>query len=188
MAPDRFDHLISGAREGDDAAWSEIWGELSPAVLGYLRGSRSPDPEDVLAETFLQVARDVAGFDGGWDRFRAWVFTIAHHRLIDARRRRSRRPVELMAETPEPPGPPADDASELALARIGDEEVERVLQALSPDQRAVVLLRVIGDLTLEQVAEAMGKRVGAIKQLQRRGLAAVVRELEEKPEEKKITR
>jgi RNA polymerase sigma factor (sigma-70 family) len=173
MAPDRFSVLIASAREGDEAAWSEIWGELSPAVLGYLRGSNAPDPEDVLGETFLQVARDVAEFDGDWDRFRSWVFTIAHHRLIDARRRTARRPMELVAEPPEPAGPPSGDAADEALAEIDRERVMEVLAELSEDQRAVVLLRVLGDLSLEQVAEALGKRVGAVKQLQRRGLIAV---------------
>ncbi len=177
MAPQRFDQLIALARDGNEDAWSEIWAELSPPVLGYLRGSRAPDPEDALAETFLQVARDVARFEGDWDRFRSWVFTIAHHRLIDARRRDQRRPVELVAEPPEPTGPPASDAAQEALERIGNEETQRLLAALSPDQRAVVLLRIIGDLSLQQVAEALGKRVGAVKQLQRRGLATIKREL-----------
>ncbi len=70
-----------------------------------------------------------------------------------------------------------DAAAEGALARIDAERVEAVLERLSPDQRAVLLLRVIGDLSLEQVAEILGKRTGAVKQLQRRGLAAAQREL-----------
>ena len=78
-----------------------------------------------------------------------------------------------MAEPPEPPGLPADDAAEQALAQIDREQVLQVLASLSADQRAVLLLRVIGDLSLEQVAEALGKRTGAVKQLQRRGLIAV---------------
>ncbi len=149
-------------------------------MLGYLRGSGGPDPEDVLSETFLQVARDVGGFEGDWERFRAWAFTVAHHRLIDARRRSARRPVDLMAEPPEPPGPPSDDVAEQALAEIGREQVLRVLALLSADQRAVLLLRVLGDLSLEQVAEALGKRTGAVKQLQRRGLIAVRKAITEK--------
>ena len=180
MSPDRFEVLIESARGGDERAWSEIWGELSPAVLGYLRGSGAPDPEDVLGETFLQVARDSAEFDGDWGRFRSWVFTIAHHRLIDARRRSARRPRDLVAEVPEPPGAVGDDAAEQALAEISREQVLKVLESLSPDQRAVVLLRVLGDLSLEQVAEALGKRTGAVKQLQRRGLIAVHKALTQK--------
>ena len=178
MAPDRFTSLLHAAREGDESAWAAIHGDLAPVVLGYLRGSNAPDPENVLGETFLQVARDVAAFEGDYQRFRGWVFAIAHHRLIDARRHSARRPMDLVAEPPEPVSAPADDVAEQALARISAEEVHRILALLSADQRAVLLLRIIGDLSLEHVAHVLGKRTGAVKQLQRRGLAAVKRELE----------
>ena len=98
--------LLGLAREGDEGAWAEIFAELAPAVLGYLRANGAPDPDDVLSEAFLQVARDIASFEGEWADFRGWVFTIAHHRLIDARRHAARRPVELTPEPPEPPGTP----------------------------------------------------------------------------------
>jgi RNA polymerase sigma factor (sigma-70 family) len=178
MAPDRFKGRLEAARAGDEAAWSEIYGELAPAVLGYLRGSRAPDPDDTLGETFLQVARDLASFSGDWDAFRGWVFTIAHHRLIDARRHAARRPAEPMAVPPEPTTEPMPDAADEALAKIGAERVHRVLESLSTDQRAVLLLRIGGDLSIEQVARALGKRSGAVKQLQRRALLAIRRELE----------
>jgi RNA polymerase sigma factor (sigma-70 family) len=176
MTLERFNALLEAARGGSEAAWAEIFRDLSPAVLGYLRSNRAPDPEDCVGEVFLQVARDVGRFEGDQRSFRAWVFTIAHHRMIDARRHASRRPVELVPETPEPRGV-ADDAAEEALARIGADEVNRVLGTLTPDQREVLLLRVVGDLTIDEVAGAMGKRPGAVKALQRRGLAAVRREL-----------
>jgi RNA polymerase sigma-70 factor (ECF subfamily) len=179
MSPERFRSLLEEAREGSEAAWQELYDGLAPVVLGYLRSNNSPDPEDVLSEVFLQVARDIARFEGEEPGFRSWVFTIAHHRLIDARRHSARRPVELAAEPPEPTGR-ADDAAEEALARIGEQEVQRVLGALSEDQRTVLLLRVIGDLSVDDVAKAMGKRPGAVKALQRRGLAAVKRELARK--------
>jgi RNA polymerase sigma factor (sigma-70 family) len=179
MSPERFTSLLEAAREGSEAAWQELYDGLAPAILGYLRANRAPDPEDVLSEVFLQVARDIARFDGEEPGFRSWVFTIAHHRLIDSRRHAARRPVELSPEPPEPAGR-ADDAADEALARIGVQEVERVLSALSEDQRAVLLLRVIGDLSIEDVAKAVGKRPGAVKALQRRGLAAVKRELTRK--------
>jgi len=180
MPGERLSAMLEAARLGDQAAWTEIYTELAPPVLGYLRGSGAPDPEDTLSEAFLQVARDLRRFDGDWTRFRAWVFTIAHHRLIDSRRSVARRPVELMAEPPEPPRGAADDAAEEALARIADENLLAVLGKLSPDQRAVLLLRVVGDLTVEDVATTLGKRPGAIKQLQRRGLEALRRELARK--------
>jgi RNA polymerase sigma-70 factor (ECF subfamily) len=177
MPIERFNALLDAARQGSEAAWAEIYRDLGPVILGYLRGNRAPEPEDILSEVFLQVARDLPGFEGDERQFRSWVFTIAHHRLIDARRHAARRPVDYAPEPPEPEGPPVDEAAEEALARIGTEEVHRVLEALSPDQRAVLLLRVLGDLTIEEVARAVRKRQGAVKALQRRGLAAVRREL-----------
>ena len=180
MSQERFTALLAAARQGSEAAWTEIYRELSPALLGYMRVSGEPEPEDAMGEVFLQVARDIARFDGEWSSFRSWVFTIAHHRLVDAGRRRARRPVEPVAEPPEPRATPVDQAAEEALARISSEEVHRVLAGLSEGQRAVLLLRVIGDLSVDEVAKAIGKRPGAVKQLQRRGLAAAQRQLAER--------
>jgi RNA polymerase sigma factor (sigma-70 family) len=179
VSEERFSKLLEAARAGDERAWEEIFEGLAPIVLGYLRAKGAPDPEDILGETFLQVARDISKFDGEEPGFRSWVFTIAHHRLIDARRYAARRPVELSAEPPEP-GERADDAAEEALARIGIERVERILAGLSEDQRAVLLLRFVVDMSIEDVAKAVGKRPGAVKALQRRGLAAVKRLLARK--------
>jgi RNA polymerase sigma factor (sigma-70 family) len=176
MSLERFSALLEAAREGSDHAWSEIFRWLAPAVLGYLRANGAPEPEDTLSEAFLQAARDLPRFEGDERRFRAWMFAIAHNRLIDARRASARRPVEPVADPPEPE-PRADDAADEALARISRDEVHRVLAQLSPDQRAVLLLRVLGGLTVPEVARAVGKRPGAVKALQRRGLAAVRREL-----------
>ena len=176
MGGKQLTDLLEAARAGDQGAWEEIFDGVAPVVLGYFRANGAPDPEDVLGETFLQVARDISKFDGDESGFRAWVFTIAHHRLIDARRYAARRPVELSAEPPEP-AERMDDAAEEALARIGTERVERILADLSEDQRAVLLLRFVGDMSIEDIAKALGKRQGAIKALQRRGLAAAKRQL-----------
>jgi RNA polymerase sigma factor (sigma-70 family) len=178
MPAEGFSALLESARRGDEDAWAQVYRSLAASVLGYLRANGAPDPEDAHGEVFLQVARDLATFEGDERRFRAWVFTIAHHRLIDARRRAARRPVELTPEPPEPQAEPAPDAAEQALARIGADEVRQTLEALSPDQRAVLLLRVLGELTVPEVAKALGKRPGAIKALQRRGLAAIQKRLQ----------
>lgn len=179
MSEERFSSLLTAARAGDERAWDEIFEGLAPIVLGYLRANGAPDAEDVLGETFLQVARDISRFEGDEAGFRSWVFTIAHHRLIDARRHSARRPAELSPDPPEPPAR-ADDAAEEALARIGTERVERILAALSEDQRAVLLLRFVADMSIDDVAKAVGKRPGAVKALQRRGLAAAKRLLARK--------
>ena len=177
-ADERFESVLGAARAGAEWAWAEIYREQSPAVLGYLRARRAADPEDLLGEVFLQVVRDLPRFDGGESAFRAWVFTIAHHRLLDAGRSARRRPrIEPGVQVEEHHGG-IGDSEEEALTSIAEQELTAMLARLSTDQQSVLLLRILGDLTVEQVASVIGKRPNAVKALQRRGLAVLQRELE----------
>jgi RNA polymerase sigma-70 factor, ECF subfamily len=170
---ERFDVALAAARTGEEWAWRAFYKELAPRVQGYLRARGGElDSDDLVGEVFLQLTRDLSSFEGSEAEFRAWVMTIAHHRLLDERRRRSSRPTEVAApeELPESPG---GDVEEEALARMEEERVHRALAGLSEEQRSVLLLRILGDLTVEQVACALGKSPGAVKALQRRGLEAL---------------
>lgn len=177
VVDERFPQTLLAARTGAEWAWASIYRDLAPSVLGYLRARGVPDAENVTGDVFLQVVRDLPRFEGGEQEFRAWVFTIAHYRLIDARRWHARRPVEL---TPEPTVAEtgSGDTEDEALHQIAVQRVCVLLQQLPPDQRAVLLLRVLGQLTIEEVARVLGKSPGSVKALQRRGLKAVQRALE----------
>ena len=176
----KFPAVLRAARTGEEWAWSALYAELAPALLGYLRARRADQPEDVLGEVMLQIVRDLPSFDGGKPEFRAWAFTIAHHRLLDERRRSARRPAEAMPALEIERLGPLGDTEEDALRALSAERVARLLSHLSPDQQNVILLRVLGELTSEQVAQVIGKTPGAVKALQRRGLEAIKRELERK--------
>ena len=69
----------------------------------------------------------------------------------------------------------ADSAEDDALRRLATDRVREVCSRLAPDQRDVVLLRILGELTVEQVAGMLAKSPGAVKQLQRRGFEAIRR-------------
>lgn len=169
--PDPLDDVLLAARAGAEWAWSRIYGELAAKIAGYLRGHGAADPEDLAGEVFLQVVRGLAGFSGDWRDFRAWTFTIAHRRLVDDLRRRGRRPVELAgADAIERAAGAGGDVHDDAEARIADTTVRAAIADLPADQRAVMLLRIIGDLTVEEIGRALGKRPGAVKALQRRAL------------------
>jgi RNA polymerase sigma-70 factor (ECF subfamily) len=169
---------VARARAGEEEAWAEIYEELSPAVIGYLRARNAPSPEDIAGEVFIQVVRDIGNFEGTWSGFRAWVFSIANNRLIDAKRYAARRPAPepLEQESVLGEAPGADDE---AFARIGSENVREILDGLSDDQQAVLTLRIIGGLTIEEIAGVVDKRVGAVKALQRRALRKVRKEMEQ---------
>lgn len=172
MRPDHaFDDVLTAARTGAEWAWSEIYAELAPKVVGYLRAHGAPEPEDAAGEVFLQVVRGLPSFVGGEREFRAWTFTIAHRRLVDALRQRGRRPVDAApADVIERAMSAGGDVPGAAEGRMADARVRAAIDALPPDQRSVILLRIIGDLTIEEIARAVGKRPGAVKALQRRGL------------------
>jgi RNA polymerase sigma factor (sigma-70 family) len=174
-----FAAALRAARTGEDWAWRALYAELAPALLGYLRARGADQPEDVLGEVMLQIVRDLSSFDGGKDEFRAWAFTIAHHRLLDERRRSARRPAEAMPAAELERLGPLGDTEEDALRALSAERVGRLMAQLSPDQQNVILLRVLGELTSEQVAQVIGKTAGAVKALQRRGLEAIKCELEQ---------
>lgn len=175
---EEFGSILRGARAGSDWAWRAIYDELAPVVLGYLRKQRAPSPEDLTGEVFLQVVRDLHRFDGDADGFRSWVFTIAHHRLIDARRKQQRHRVEPQPTADIDTHLPHDDHVErTALTHVAGEEALELLEVLTGDQREVLLLRLVGGLSVRETAEAMEKTEGAVKALQRRALSALEREL-----------
>lgn len=178
MTPPPRADVVVAARAGGRWAFERLYTSLAPPVLAYLRSQGGPDPESMVDEVFLRVFRAIERFEGDEEHFRSWVFTVAHNLVIDERRRACRRP---------PTQPLHDrlhdvaggDVEEDALARAAEGRVRQMLDLLVPDQRDVLLLRVVAELSLDEVARATGRSVGAVKALQHRALASLRRRLEE---------
>jgi RNA polymerase sigma factor (sigma-70 family) len=168
-------HLVSDARQGSIKAFDDIYRSLAGQVASYLRWHRASDPDGLTNDVFAQVHRNLPRFEGDEQGFRSWVFTIAHHRMIDDRRRANRQP-QLQDELEEHMG--QGDVEDDAFAVLAHDRVRDMLTVLSPDQRDVVLLRIIADLSVEEVARMLDKREGAIKALQHRALASLRRHLD----------
>ena len=176
---EQFASVLEAARAGADWAWKVLYESLAPTVVGYLRARGAPDPDGVAGEVFCQLVRDIHRFEGNEDGFRSWVFVMAHHRLLDDLRRRRRRPESpVEPEAMSSVAQPGDIAVE-AVDRRRAEEIRAIIEELTEPQRDVLLLRIYAEMSIEEVAAAMGKRPGAIKALQRRGLEALRRRLDE---------
>lgn len=169
-----FPEVLAAARLRQPWALTALFRSYSGAVAGYVRAHSPAEPDDVVSEVFSAALTSLDQFRGDEPDFRAWLFTIAHRRVVDDLRRRSRR-VETTPYEPERDHRTVDSAEDRSLEDLGTQWVREVLDQLVPDQREVLLLRVLADLTVEQVAEAVGKSTGAVKALQRRGLASVRR-------------
>lgn len=168
--------MLKAAQAGAVWAFERLYAQLAPAVSGYLRMQRAAEPDDLTSEVFLGVFRGLGTFRGSEQQFRSWVFTIAHRRLQDERRRAARRPY-LASTTDAEEQRPGGDAEQDALNALGEQWVVQVSERLSPDQRTVLLLRVVADLSADEVAAITGKTVGAVRALQRRALEALRRQL-----------
>ena len=175
---EQFDTVLEAARAGAGWAAASIWRSLAPAVAGYLRVQGAADPDDLTSEVFLGVFRGLPAFDGDEQQLRSWVFTIAHRRLTDQRRQDGRRPPPTSLDHDHHEGPAAPSAEHGAIGRLGTQRVQQLCEQLVPDQRDVLLLRLVGGLTVEEVAQSLEKSPGAVKALQRRGLASLRRILE----------
>ena len=172
-----FETRLRAAKNGAEWAWAEIYRDLAGAVAGYLANRGAAEPDDLTSETFLQIARNISTFQGNESAFRSWVFVIAHRRLIDSRRARQRRPETIPLPDPTGGGPGGDVEVE-ALDRLTTVELKSAFEKLSESQSDVLGLRIIGQLTLEETASVLGKRVGAVKAAQRRGLLALTQHLD----------
>jgi RNA polymerase sigma-70 factor (ECF subfamily) len=176
-----FRAVLAAARRGDQRAWDLLLRHLMGPLLGYLRLRGAPEPDDLVNEVLLRAARNLRRFEGDRDQFRSWIFTSAHHLLVDDRRRRRRRlevvGLDHLGEA-EPSGDEADGPLEAAW---GDAHVQDLLGRLTADQRDVLLLRVVGEFSILEVAAIVGKEPNAVKQLQYRGMRTLRRLLAREP-------
>jgi RNA polymerase sigma factor (sigma-70 family) len=172
--------LVAAARTGCSRSFEQIYRRLAGQVASYFRWHRASDPDGLTNDVFVQVHRNLARFEGDDRSFKSWLFTIAHHRMIDDRRRTNRQPqVQRDLDAQDEVG--AGDVEEDAFAVLASDEVRNLVAVLSREQRDVVLLRIVADLPVNDVAEMLGKREGAVKALQHRALASLRRHLEAQP-------
>jgi RNA polymerase sigma-70 factor (ECF subfamily) len=166
------DELVAAAQAGDTFSLREIYFELAGAVCGYLRAKGVPDPEGVTSDVFLAVLPKLGTVTGGASGLRKFVFSVAHARMVDVHRAEARMP-DLVEYEPDLDSRAVDAAELIAEEELGTERVLEILSMLPDEQREVLTLRVVADLSLDQVASIVGKSVGAVKQLQRRALLTV---------------
>jgi RNA polymerase sigma-70 factor (ECF subfamily) len=162
--------VLEGARAGHRGALAELWRTHHASVLRYLRARRVGSPEDVASQVWIDVARSIDRFEGDADDFRRWLFTIAHRRSVDEVRRVVRRADAPWAETV------SSDGADVEHERNGALECAIELVSQLPDNLAeAVMLRVVNDLSIADVAAVMGTTEGNVRVLVHRGVTRLRR-------------
>lgn len=156
------------ARGGQEDGFVLLWGAFQPRLLRYLALRGETTPEDIAAETWLQVIRDLERFEGGLVEFRSWLYAIARHRAVDQGRARAARPEEAHAELES--GEVVRSAEEDALEGMSTHSACQLVATLPREQAEMVMLRVVVGLDVGKVADLVGKRPGTVRVAVHRGL------------------
>ena len=162
---------LQAARDGEENGFVTLYRDLQPRLLRYatvLVGRE--DAEDVTAESWLQIARDLPRFTGQPADFRGWASAIVRNRAIDLMRAGARRP-QIPSGLEELDREPAiQDTAMAALETLSTDAAVRLISRLPRTEAEVVLLRVVVGLDTAAVAVVLGKRPGAVRVAAHRGL------------------
>ena len=152
--------MVEAAQE-DPARFLDLYERYFHRVYAYVvrRTGNRIDAEDVTSEVFERALANINAFEWRGSPFGAWLFRIAANELADRWKRSSRN---------------ADQGP--VVTSLGDDDLERrvllyqLVERLPDAQRRVIELRFGDDKSLIEIATALGKSEGAVKQLQRRAL------------------
>jgi RNA polymerase sigma-70 factor (ECF subfamily) len=170
--------VLDLARAGDPAAFADLYRDTQPRLLRYAATLVGQDAEDVTAEAWLQIARDLRRFSGESQAFRAWAVTIVRNRAMDQIRAANRRPATPMETSY------LDTVSNVDTAVSAEETMStaaalRLIATLPRDQAEAVLLRTVIGLDAATAAAVLGKRAGAVRVAAHRGLKGLRQHLDQ---------
>lgn len=166
---------LDRARQGDSDALADLWTIYQPQLLRLLRTHGRSVAEDIASQVWIDVRRSLDRFDGDGDAFRGWIFTIAGRRAIDESRRASQR-WEVVSDSVIP----LIDRSGVSDAYDNSmDNVIALLATLQPAAAEVVMLRVIHELPVAEVAAITGESESNVRVVAHRALERLRQTLDE---------
>ena len=164
--------LIRRAQQHDAVALTQIYEDNFDRIYRYIVikiGDRA-EAEDMTQQVFLNVLKSISSFKFRGMPFTSWLYRIAHNQIVDYFRKKSRRPTEQLNESMPASG---DDPEKVVERIIQIEEVAEATKQLTKAQQEVISLRFAGELSISEVAKAMGRSEGAVKALQHSAILAL---------------
>ena len=170
-----LDPCLEAARAGDESGIAALYRALNAPLVRYLRHQVSEAAEDLASETWLAAAQGLGRFSGQARDFRAWLFTIARRRVIDHYRRQGRRPASVHLDFGADFASPTDLEQGVMDGLSAQQAVAGLARDLSSEAAEVIHLRVLADLTVEEVAHITGRSPGSVRVIQHRALRRLAR-------------
>lgn len=174
---DELTEIIARAQRNDQRAYEQIYNRFADPLYRYLyvRCNDATLAEEVLGDLWLRVVQYLPHFripeHGADQAFASWLYRIARNLSIDAQRNDHRRAYGI----PETMISPEPEMDQYVLAQDEQRALKAALNALTVEQREVILLRFREDHTSAEVATLTGRTESAVKALQHRALGALAR-------------
>ena len=166
---------IESAEQGTDQGIVTLFRSFNPQLLRFLKNQAPNQYEDIASETWLAIAKGIANFNGNPHDFRSWMFSIARRKLVDHYRTAGKSKIAFenlrTRFSQEQSLNEADSSSEAAISNLSAESaIEELVNQLPPHHAEVLLLRILGELSVEEVAKIVEKSPEAVRVIQYRAL------------------
>ena len=172
--------LVLQAQAGNSEAFGQLYDAYMERIYRfvYFRVEDQQTAEDITSQVFLKARSNLDRFSFNRTPYLAWLYTIAHNAVID--HYRTRKVTAALDDV---------QLSQQDHAEVVENEIDLTnemktikgaLQMLTDDQQKVLTLKFIEGMSNTEIARLLGKREGAIRALQMRGLQALAKQLEEK--------
>jgi RNA polymerase sigma-70 factor (ECF subfamily) len=169
--------LVERARGGDGDAWAALYRAAYQRLVAFAhhRLGNVEEARDAVSETMARAVVQLDRFQGEDAGFTPWLFGILRHVVVDVHRKRSRGRKDVPAD----PAEDADPAEAVLLA--ADRAIVRdAFRCLGPAEQDLLELRVVGGLSSQEVAIALGCSPGSVRMAQMRALAKLRTLVEER--------
>jgi len=172
--------LVLQAQAGNSEAFGQLYDAYMERIYRfvYFRVEDDQTAEDITSQVFLKAWSNLDRFSFNRTPYLAWLYTIAHNAVIDHyRTRKVTAALDDVQLSQQDHAEVVENAIDLTTEM---KSVKDALRALTDDQQKVLTLKFIEGMSNHEIARHLGKREGAIRALQMRGLQALAKQLEEK--------
>lgn len=172
--------LVLQAQAGNAEAFGQLYDAYMERIYRfiYFRVEDQQTAEDITSQVFLRAWNNLDRFRLGRTPYLAWLYTIAHNAVID--HYRTRKVTTALEDVRLSQPDYAEVVENVIDIEVEMKSIKSAMQTLTGDQQQVLRLKFIEGMSNDEIARHLGKREGAVRALQMRGLRALAKQLEEK--------